>query len=109
MKDIPARKIKIPAMVKAELIFGAEKSNAKKKALHAVRHFLEPFEIIAFDQDCCELYAKTRSTLEKKGLMIGPDDLIIASTVLSHQGCLVTHNTKEFSRVKGLIMKDWTC
>ena len=108
MRDLAANKIKVPALVKAELLLGAEKSSIKKKVIQAVEHFLEPFEIVPFDDACCEHYAKARASLEKKGLLIGPNDLIIASSVLSHQGCLVTHNTKEFSRVKGLIVEDWT-
>ncbi len=108
MKGLPARNIKVPAIVKAELLLGAEKSNSKKKVLRAVESFLEPFEIISFDQDSCLYYAKKRATLEKKGSSIGPNDLIIASSVIANHGCLVTRNTKEFARVKDLKLEDWT-
>lgn len=107
MMGVPTRNIKVPAIVKAELLLGAEKSQSKKVLL-AVETFLEPFEIVAFDQDACYFYAKIRSALEKKGTLIGPNDLIIASTVMLSHGCLVTHNTKEFARVKDLTLEDWT-
>jgi len=44
--------IKIPAIVKAELLYGAEKSQNKAKNLAIINRFLEPFEIIPFDDDC---------------------------------------------------------
>ena len=40
--------------------------------------------------------------------MIGPNDIIIASIVISNDGVLVTNNTKEFARVDGLQIEDWT-
>ena len=108
MRGLPAKNIKVPAIVKAELLFGAEKSNNKTKVLSTLNQFLEPFEIVAFDQDGCAFYAKIRASLESRGLLIGPNDLIIASSVIAHHGCLITNNTKEFSRVEGLMIKDWT-
>jgi len=108
MSDMPAKNIKVPAIVKAELLFGAEKSNHKTKVLDALNLFLEPFEIVAFDQETCDFYAKIRANLESKGMLIGPNDLVIASSVMAHHGCLITNNTKEFSRVEGLMIKDWT-
>lgn len=64
--------------------------------------FLLPFEIIPFDSGAAEVYSIIRSDLEKRAAMIGPNVLIIASTVLSNRGCLVTNNIKEFSRIPSL-------
>lgn len=99
--------IKIPALVKAELLLGVEKSD--KKELNGIlnKKFLEPFEIVSFDDDSAILYAKIRAALEKKGKVIGPNDLIIAATVMSRNGVLVTHNTKEFKSISGLSIEDW--
>ena len=99
--------IKIPAIVKAELLYGVEKSEKKQKNLNFVNKFLFPFEIIPFDDQTSESYAKIRFALEKKGNIIGPNDLIIASIVLSNKGTLVTNNTREFKRVKGLKVVNW--
>lgn len=99
--------IKVPAIVKAELLLGAEKSVRKQKTFEAVSRFLAPFEVIPFDEEGAVFYAKIRSALEKKGALIGPNDLIIAATVLAFDGILVTHNTKEFSRIKQLAIEDW--
>lgn len=46
--------------------------------------------------------------MELKGTIIGPNDYIIAATVLAKNGILVTHNTKEFGKVKNLKIEDWT-
>jgi tRNA(fMet)-specific endonuclease VapC len=99
--------IKIPSMVKAELLLGVEKSAQKEKNLELVNKFLEPFGIISFDSQATEVYANIRASLEKKGKLIGPNDLIIAATTLAHKGILVTHNTKEFKQVSGLHLEDW--
>ncbi len=99
--------IKIPAIVKAELIYGAQKSERKEKNEEVIRKFLLPFEIIAFGDKQSEIYGKIRADLEKKGEIIGPNDLLIASIVLSEDGILVTNNEKELKKVKELKIENW--
>lgn len=100
--------IKIPSIVKAELMYGAEKSESKNKTKEKIVEFLLPFEIVGFNDEATEIYGKTREYLEKKGMIIGPNDLIIASTVLSQNGTLITNNAKEFKRIKELKIENWT-
>ncbi|MCL1796739.1 MAG: type II toxin-antitoxin system VapC family toxin [Eggerthellaceae bacterium] len=100
--------IKIPSMVKAELIHGAQKSAHPKRNQELVELFLAPFEIVAFDDVSANMYGQIRCSLEKKGQIIGFNDLIIAATVMAHEGTLVTANTKEFSRIKSLKLEDWS-
>jgi tRNA(fMet)-specific endonuclease VapC len=99
--------IKIPALVKAELLLGVEKSERKELNIISYNKFLEPFEVVSFDDGSSVVYAKIRAALERKGKVIGPNDLIIAATVISHKGILITHNTKEFSKISGLQIEDW--
>ena len=99
--------IKIPAIVKAELIYGAQKSERKERNEEVIREFLLPFEIIAFGDKQSEIYGKIRADLEKKGEIIGPNDLLIASIVLSEDGILVTNNEKELKKVKELKIENW--
>ena len=100
--------IKIPAIVKAELMHGAEKSIKRDENIIKINKFLLPFEITPFDAVCADYYGKIKATLEKNGILIGPNDLIIASTVLAQNGTLVTHNVNEFGRIEGLRIVDWT-
>jgi tRNA(fMet)-specific endonuclease VapC len=99
--------IKIPAMVKAELLLGAEKSERKEENLNTCKKFLEPFEIVGFDDQAATIYAKIRASLERKGTLIGPNDMIIASTVMARKGILISHNVREFKQIPGLQLQDW--
>jgi len=110
VNEFKARKpgmIKVPAIVSAELLLGARKSSSPATAMKAVAAFLAPFEIVPFDEHSAEVYAAIRQELEAKGVLIGPNDLIIAATTASRRGTLVTHNTREFKRVPGLKVQDW--
>lgn len=106
LRSCSPKNIKVPSMVMAELFTGAYKSVNESK-LDIVTKFLAPYEIIPFDEDASLLYGKLRAELEKKGKKIGPNDLIIASTVLSRGGILITNNVREFERVEGLRIEDW--
>ncbi len=107
IQDINPNNIKIPSIVKAELLYGAEKSQNKAKNLVNINRFFEPYEIIPFDDECSIVYSKIRSAMELKRTIIGPNDYIIAATVLAKNGILVTNNTKEFERVKNLKIENW--
>jgi tRNA(fMet)-specific endonuclease VapC len=100
--------IKIPSIVVAELAHGAEKSLHSAKNMEQVKKFLMSFEVASFDTLAAYSYGKIRAFLEKRGQSIGPNDLIVAATVLSQDGILVTNNTKEFNRIKDLSVEDWT-
>ena len=60
-----------------------------------------------FDDRCAEEYGLIRADLDHAGTPIGPNDLLIAATARAHDLVLVTHNTREFSRVSGLQIDDW--
>lgn len=107
IRNLDPAAIKIPSIVKAELLFGAEKSKNRMDNIKSVHQFMAPFEIVGFDDDAAQRYAMIRSSLEQKGRSIGPNDLIIASTVLANNGILVTSNEKEFRNVKNLKTVNW--
>ncbi|MCW7490915.1 type II toxin-antitoxin system tRNA(fMet)-specific endonuclease VapC [Leptospira meyeri] len=107
IKKLNPNRIKIPSIVKAELLLGALKSQNPKKNRDIVLDFVDPFEIIGFNDVESEIYSEIRSNLEFKGLPIGPNDLIIASIVLNNNGILVTNNEKEFSRIQSLKIENW--
>jgi tRNA(fMet)-specific endonuclease VapC len=100
--------ILIPEIVRAELFFGAAKSQQKARTLERLNAFLKPFERLPFAGDAIEHYADIRADLETRGQHIGPNDLLIAATARAHGATLVTHNTGEFRLVAGLKIEDWT-
>lgn len=108
MQALSPAKIKIPSIVKAELLFGARKSERPSETAEVVSAFLFPFEIVPFGDDAAACYADIRSELERGGKPVGPNDLIVAATVLASRGTLVTHNLKEFGRIESLPLEDWT-
>jgi tRNA(fMet)-specific endonuclease VapC len=106
-KNVLPLVIKLSTISVAELFYGAEKSNAKKKNWAIVENFVSTFEIIPFDEKSSKIYPKIRASLEKSGNPIGPMDLLIASISLANNFNLVTNNLKEFKRVKGLKVENW--
>ena len=100
--------IAISAVSVAELEFGIANSLYPEKNREALLEFLSPFEIIPFSELDCEAFGILRAHLKKTGKPIGPYDLQIAAQCLSRNYCLVTNNLKEFHRVKGLKIEDWT-
>ena len=99
--------IKLCSVVKAELLFGARKSSDPARNLRLLERFFEPFESLPLDDACAAAYGAIRYELERSGLPIGANDLLIAATAVAHDAVLVTHNVREFSRVPGLRLEDW--
>lgn len=97
----------IPAVVEGELRTGALKSRHPKKNTLLVERFLAPFKSVPFGRAAAISYGKIRADLEAQGMKIGPNDLLIAATALSAGSTLITHNVREFTRVKGLSVEDW--
>ena len=100
--------ILIPSVVAAELMLGAGKSAKRDQNMVVIKAFLSLFKIVSFDEQAAEHYARIRAELELNGNMIGGNDLLIAATAISNGGIVVTNNTDEFSRIRGLCVEDWT-
>ena len=100
--------IKIPSIAAAELLFGAEKSIKRKYTTEIVNKFISVFEIVNFDKNAAYQYAVIRAELERKGRIIGANDLGIAAIVLANEGILITNNTDEFARIDRLRLENWT-
>ncbi len=98
----------ISSITYAELMCGVKKSQAEKCNLLALTLFLSPISIVPFDDNAAERYGEVRANLEKRGLPIGDMDMLIASHAKSMGLTVVTNNTREFERVEGLKMEDWT-
>ena len=98
----------ISSVTYAELVHGVEKSKAIEKNRVALGLLLANIEIMNFDSLAAESYGKIRADLEKAGTPIGPLDMMIAGHAMALGYTVVTNNTKEFERVKGLKLENWT-
>lgn len=99
--------IKLCSVVKAELIYGAQRSARIEKNFDLLRRFFSIFESYPFDDESAEHYGRIRAGLERTGNVIGPNDLMIAAIAIARDLVLVSHNTDEFSRVTSLRLEDW--
>ena len=95
------------AITFAELMNGAKKSKQVDANAAKLNELGEMIQILPFDQKAAIYYGDVRSTLEKKGNIIGSNDLLIAAHALSLDYILVSNNEKEFKRVDGLRIENW--
>ncbi len=103
----PPPDVRLCSVVLSELYFGALRSADPLKNRTAVDQFAAPFSSLPFDDAAADICSRIRHHLESRGIPIGPYDMQIAAIALVHDCTLVTHNTKEFSRVPGLSLEDW--
>ena len=103
--------VAIPAIVAYELRYGLARLDPSRPITRAltenVGSLLAALRIVAFDDDCAAAAAALRADLERAGTPLGPIDILIAATALATRSTLVTHNTREFGRVRGLLLEDW--
>jgi len=105
--SLPPSYIKLCSVVKAELEYGARHSQRVTENLLLLEKFYMPLESLPFDDLSARQYALIREELACQGKPISHNDLMIAAIAKVHQLAVVTHNTKEFGRVTGLIVEDW--
>ena len=107
LATLPRQEVALCDIVKAELYYGAYRSSRLESNLELYREFFSEFVSLPFDGRAAEVYGRIRVQLERLGTPIGPNDLHIASITIANNLILVTHNTREFSRVEGLEIEDW--
>ena len=103
----PPADLCISVLVEHELRFGFALTPGTRAEELSLR-LLEALPGIPFGSAEAQRAALLRSKLSRMGKPIGPYDLLIAATALEHQLTLVTHNVREFRRVEGLVVEDWT-
>ena len=91
----------------AELVSGAKKSQYVEENLRRLNVLSELIDVLSFDKNAAMAYGDVCSSLEKRGLVIGGNDLFIAAHALSLNLTLVTNNQRAFSRVNGLKIENW--
>ena len=105
--SIPVQEIYICTVVYSELYYGAYKSANVNKNLSQLENFLSEFVDLPLDRQAAKIAGQIRARLDSLGIPIGPNDLLIAAIALANDLILVTHNTREFSRIESLKYEDW--
>ena len=93
-------------IVAAESRFGTEKRGSRR-LLRQLEAVLAGLEILPFETPADRVYAELRADLERRGLPIGANDMLIAAHALTLGCILVTANEREFSRIRGLQIENW--
>jgi len=91
-----------------ELIYGVEKSAHPEKNLAVVEGFAARLEVLSYDESAANHTGQLRAELARSRTSIGPYDQLIAGHARSRGLILVTNNRREFDRVPGLRVEDWT-
>lgn len=107
IQQTDANDIAVCSIVKAELFYGAQRSQHPERTLDRQQQFLRLFLSLPFDDEAAMIYGRIRANLAAQGTPIGSNDVQIAAIALANDLTLVTHNTGEFSRVSGLRLEDW--
>ena len=91
-----------------ELLYGAAISRRREAERRTAQLLLEQLRIAEFDAGDAVVAADLRAQLRRVGLPIGPFDTFIAAQAMNRNWTMVTANVREFSRVEGLDVIDWT-
>jgi len=104
----PAELFFVSSITVGELIYGVKKSQRQKDNLRAILKILSPFTILDFNSKDGWEYGAIRAELESVGRIIGGNDLLIAAQARSRGLTVITNNLREFNRVEGLKVEDWS-
>ncbi len=104
---VPMASLCISAITEGELLFGLAKRPDAKRLHAAVRELLKRVDVLPWDSATAERYGPVRADMERRGKILGPIDLLIATHALAEGTVLVT-NDHAFGQVVGLHLEDWT-
>ena len=102
-----ASRMAVSSITLSELIYGAEKSSNVDRNLEAIEEFISHLEVLPYDAKASQHYGQIKASLEKKGEIIGENDIHIAAHAISQGLILVTNNLREFQRVPHLALENW--
>lgn len=97
----------VSSITVAELVYGAKYSQQPAKNLQNIEKFLSRLQVLDYDQLAGHHYGDIKADLRRKGNLISDNDMHIAGHARSQGLVIVTNNTKEFTRVSALTIKNW--
>ena len=107
---VPLQQQVMSAVTFAELTYGVQASAAAKRKQNqsVLDSLVLHLSVLDWPQDAAKHYAEIRADLKKRGAQIGAADLMIAAHARAMGAIVVTNNVKDFERVKGLEVENWT-
>jgi tRNA(fMet)-specific endonuclease VapC len=108
IRAVPLEQQVISVVTYAELLYGVRVSSRRKANQIAVEALATHLRILDWSREAAGHYADIRVALRAAGTMIGANNLMIAAHARSARATVVTNNTKDFRRVKGLRVENWT-
>ena len=103
----PMASLCISAITEGELLFGLAKRPDAKRLHLAVREFLRRVDVLPWESATAECYGMVRADMARRGKVLAPLDLLIATHALSVGAVLVT-NDRAFGQMADLHVEDWT-
>jgi tRNA(fMet)-specific endonuclease VapC len=98
----------ISSITLSELEYGVERSAYREQNKLALATFIAPLTVFPYDDRAAFSYGRIRAVLEREGIPIGPLDTLIGAHAVSLKAILVTSNDREFQRIPGLRLENWT-
>ncbi|HEY4356349.1 MAG TPA: type II toxin-antitoxin system VapC family toxin [Acidobacteriaceae bacterium] len=108
LRRVPVSDVCISVITKCELMYGVQISPRRQQDQLALDLYLRQLVVLEYPDDAAVQYGEVRASLKSAGTMIGANDLFIAAHARALGLTLVTNNTREFSRVPGLQIENWT-
>jgi tRNA(fMet)-specific endonuclease VapC len=108
LQTIPIGEVVVSAITKSELMYGVEVSPRPQQDRAALEAYLQYVTVLDYPADAALHYAQIRAELRRSGKIIGANDLLIAAHSRALGMTLVTNNMREFTRVPGLRLENWT-
>jgi tRNA(fMet)-specific endonuclease VapC len=107
VRRVGRTELRLCAPVEAELWFGVCKSGRPEENQQRLLTLLSWLPSLPFSSEAAPHFGEIRAALVSQGQPIGPYDLQIAAIARAQGLVVVTHNTREFARVPGLMLEDW--
>jgi tRNA(fMet)-specific endonuclease VapC len=108
LEAVPVGAVCMSVITSAGLLYGVEVSPRRALDSSALAAFMPYVDVIDFTSDAARHHAEIRADLKNRGALVGANDLFIAAHARALQLTLVTNNTVEFARVRGLSIENWT-
>jgi len=110
VQSVPLQQQVMSAVTFAELTYGVQASAAAKRKQNqsVLDSLVLHLAVLDWPQDAAKHYAEIRADLKKRGAQLGAADLMIAAHARAMGAIVVTNNVKDFERVKGLEVENWT-